>query len=448
MTLTIEATSNARAATHQRQTRRRYAMRRHGVERARIGVVGMRIGTNANSNANANANADSHANANGRGNDDATAMTMTAMTTTATTTTTTTTTTTMTRGMHTKAMTTISSLGARGGGTAFAALAFAFAFAARGGWRRAARGAAAEREANANDMISSVAVKTSSAIGADAKEEGERVEAILSAKRREREAERAEAKAPLAGASAERNEENGQLNRALIRESTERVDEEIIARAEEKSEEYPPELVEAMRRMEADVASGTFTEEALYAKYKDVLDAFGEEFEPTSVVDDDEEDAHPQLLDPWWWRNARALFLVVVAPAPGEPTEVFAMQMVPDNIPERARPEDRYHVVAFEDRRDAENFCYLMQSQRPREETVEELRVVLSMRAVGPKELQKIADDIDYGVTVVGAGRVDLSPHRPCVDVLNHIAHIGGEAYLWTFARRVKSEFDAGAAPR
>ena len=298
-------------------------------------------------------------------------------------------------------------------------------------------------------------------IGADAREERVRVEAILRAKRREREAEAK--KPPLAGSSMEWMRADEYLNRVLEKESTDHVEEEEIASStpdedvtspevargaakdkDETFEEYPPELVEAMQRMEADVATGKYTEEELYEKYKDVLDAFGEEFEPTTNVDDDDdEDEHPQLLDPWWWRKARALFLIIVTPSPNAPEEFFAMQMVPDNIPERARPEDKYHIVAFENRRDAENFCFLMQSQRPRGEMDVELKGIVSMKAVGPKELQQLADSVDYGVTVVGAGRVDLSPNCPYVDVLNHIAHIGGEAYLWTFARDVKRDFDA-----
>ncbi len=284
------------------------------------------------------------------------------------------------------------------------------------------------------------------AIGGDAREEGLRVEAILSAKRREREAEAK--KPPLAGSSMEWMKADDYLNRVLEKESTDHVEEEDIASTPkvvdgETFEEYPEELVEAMRRMEADIATGTYNEEALYEKYKDVLDAFGEEFEPTTEVDDDgDENEHPQLLDPWWWRKARALFLIIVTPSPNAPEEFFAMQMVPDNIPERARPEDKYHLVAFEDRRDAENFCFLMQSQRPRGEMDVELKGIVSMKPVGPKELQQLADSVDYGVTVVGGGRVDLSPNRLYVDVLNHIAHIGGEAYLWTFARDVKRDFD------
>lgn len=205
------------------------------------------------------------------------------------------------------------------------------------------------------------------------------------------------------------------------------------------SEEYPPELVEAMKRMEADIATGKFSEEALFEKYKDVLDKFGEEFDPE---DDGDEDEHPQLLDPYWWRNSRALHLITITRDADSVTQLFALQMVPDSIPERARPEDKYHVVAFESRSDAENFCFLMQSKRGDPDLDEDLRGLVSMKGIGPKELQRVADDVDYGVTVVGAGRIDLSPNRSHVDVLNHVVHIGGEAYLWEFARRVKRDFD------
>lgn len=222
-------------------------------------------------------------------------------------------------------------------------------------------------------------------------------------------------------------------------EEDEETKEESRTTKDTSSEEYPPELVEAMKRMEADIATGKFSEEALFEKYKDVLDKFGEEFDPE---DDGDEDEHPQLLDPYWWRNSRALHLITITRDADSVTQLFALQMVPDSIPERARPEDKYHVVAFESRSDAENFCFLMQSKRGDPDLDEDLRGLVSMKGIGPKELQRVADDVDYGVTVVGAGRIDLSPNRSHVDVLNHVVHIGGEAYLWEFARQVKRDFD------
>lgn len=52
--------------------------------------------------------------------------------------------------------------------------------------------------------------------------------------------------------------------------------------------EYLFEFVEAMKRMEADIASGAFSEEAFLEKYVDVLDIFGEEFDFVNIDDDDD----------------------------------------------------------------------------------------------------------------------------------------------------------------
>ena len=285
-------------------------------------------------------------------------------------------------------------------------------------------------------------------------DEREKIENELAARRRAREAR--EKKPPIAGASAQWVPANEYLDGLLKKESVDHpIDERASEEVEDKGtkeaadgaqeQEYPPELVEAMRRMEVDIASGRFTEEAILEKYADVLDTFGEEFAPVEAeaLTEEEDKEHPQLLDPYWWRQARALNLITVSQSSERATRFFSMQMVPDNIPERARPRDRFHIVAFESKKDAENFCFFMQSKREEADLDDDLRGFMSTSGVGPKELQKMADDVDHGVTVIGAGRIDLSPNRSHVDVLNHITHIGGEAYLWEFARQVKRDFDA-----
>lgn len=283
-------------------------------------------------------------------------------------------------------------------------------------------------------------------------DEGEKIENELAARRRAREAR--EKKPPIAGASAQWVPANEYLNGLLKKESVDHpIDERASETVEDKgteetadcAQEYPPELVEAMRSMEVDIASGRFTEEAILEKYADVLDTFGEEFAPVEAeaLAEEEDEEHPQLLDPYWWRQARALNLITVSQSSERATRFFSMQMVPDNIPERARPHDRFHIVAFESKKDAEKFCFFMQSKREEADLDDDLRGFMSTSGVGPKELQQMADDVDHGVTVIGAGRIDLSPNRSHVDVLNHITHIGGEAYLWEFARQVKRDFDA-----
>ena len=275
-----------------------------------------------------------------------------------------------------------------------------------------------------------------------------RLDAELAARRRAREAR--EKKPPMTGASDVWVRADEYLNSVLRKDASTAhpVESETIVDVvpTEASEDYPPELVEAMKSMEEDMASGKFTEEELLEKYEHVLDEFGKEFEPESeAIDEEDADEHPQLLDPYWWRNLRALHMIMITPigaAHGE-TRLFAMQMVPDSIPERARPSDRFHVLAFESKKDAEKFCFFMQSKREDEILDDSLRGLTSMTGVGPKELQKIADDANYGVSVIGAGRIDLSPNRDYVDILNDVTHIGGEAYLWEFAKKVKRDFDS-----
>ena len=68
-------------------------------------------------------------------------------------------------------------------------------------------------------------------------------------------------------------------------------------------------------------------------------------------------------------------------------------------------------------------------------------------RPMPPKTLEAMADERAYGVTVVGAGRIDLGPHRVDVEVLQDIREIGGEQYLWEFARFTKDELETSRKP-
>ena len=51
------------------------------------------------------------------------------------------------------------------------------------------------------------------------------------------------------------------------------------------------------------------------------------------------------------------------------------------------------------------------------------------------------------GVTVVGAGRVALDPGRSDLEVLAKIRRIGGEQYLWEFARFTQRELEESKKP-
>ena len=101
------------------------------------------------------------------------------------------------------------------------------------------------------------------------------------------------------------------------------------------------------------------------------------------------------------------------------------------------------HAVAFESKEDAERFCWFMRTTAPEGSK----EGVCTTRPMPPKTLEAMADERAYGVTVVGAGRIDLGPHRIDVELLQDIREIGGEQYLWEFARFTKDELETSRKP-
>ena len=101
------------------------------------------------------------------------------------------------------------------------------------------------------------------------------------------------------------------------------------------------------------------------------------------------------------------------------------------------------HAVAFESKEDAERFCWFMRTTAPEGSK----EGVCTTRPMPAKTLEAMADERAYGVTVVGAGRIDLGPNRIDVELLQDIREIGGEQYLWEFARFTKDELESSRKP-
>ena len=124
---------------------------------------------------------------------------------------------------------------------------------------------------------------------------------------------------------------------------------------------------------------------------------------------------------------------------------VMTMMMTPPGLPAylpgNKKPADRLHAIAFERREDAERFCWYMRSTRVDGEGV------CTTQPMPPATLEEMANETSYGVTVVGGGRVDLSPSRSDVDILAEIREIGGEQYLWEFARYTRDELEESRKP-
>jgi len=255
------------------------------------------------------------------------------------------------------------------------------------------------------------------------------------------------------------NNNNNTISEAEIREvereleratTTANGEKDKFFKSKEGEEGMPAELEDALRNMDADFMSMKFSEDELFEKYGEILDKYGlnvpkegqnNEFGEMKFnddeSDDDEKNVHPQLRDPYYYKSLRAVHVIFVNKPNQKYDEFLCMQMVPEEIPEKERPSEKYHVVSFESIADAERFCFLTRAQRESNEDP-----VYTTRPFSVKNLEDEAKEVNRGVTVVGANRIDFTPGRSPTLVLNEIMCIGNEVYLWEFAKQCKRTFD------
>ena len=89
-----------------------------------------------------------------------------------------------------------------------------------------------------------------------------------------------------------------------------------------------------------------------------------EKYDPR--LDPEVRDAHPSAVNPYYWRELKAVHVIFEASPATRTTSVMTMMMthpgLPAYLPGGKRPEPRDHAVAFESRADAERFVWLMRS--------------------------------------------------------------------------------------
>ena len=192
--------------------------------------------------------------------------------------------------------------------------------------------------------------------------------------------------------------------------------------------------------------------EELDAKCQEIIDRYGlgeREFTKNEMYDPRTDPkmapTHYSQENPFYWRTLRAVHPIFEADPASKTMGVMTMMMTPPGLPAylpgNKKPADRLHAIAFERREDAERFCWYMRSTRVDGEGV------CTTQPMPPATLEEVANETSYGVTVVGAGRVDLSPSRSDVDILAEIREIGGEQYLWEFARYTRDELEESRKP-
>ena len=202
---------------------------------------------------------------------------------------------------------------------------------------------------------------------------------------------------------------------------------------------------------------------------QDLIDKYGlgektftdrEKYDPR--LDPEARDAHPSAVNPYYWRELKAVHVIFEASPATRTTSVMTMMMthpgLPAYLPGGKRPEPRDHAVAFESRADAERFVWLMRSAEmangpepgrpgPGGSGSTPTGGICTTRPMPPKLLEETSEEGGLGVTVVAEGRVRLDPGRRDVDVLAEIREIGGEQYLYDFARFTNEELEEGRKP-
>lgn len=213
------------------------------------------------------------------------------------------------------------------------------------------------------------------------------------------------------------------------------------------------EIAAEIRRIEQMYGDDrSISAEELDAKCMEVIDKYGlaekrftedEMYDPRN--DPDVRARHPSEEDPFYWRKLKVIHPVFEARPDTQTTSVLTMMMthpgLPAYLPGNRKPEDKNHAIAFETREDAERFVWLMRSTRREDEGI------CTTKPMPPKMLEDMSDESGLGVTVVGAGRVALDPGRSDLEVLAKIREIGGEQYLWEFARFTQRELEESKKP-
>ena len=213
------------------------------------------------------------------------------------------------------------------------------------------------------------------------------------------------------------------------------------------------ELEREIRRLEERYGDDrNVSAEELDAKCQEIIDRYGlgeREFTENEMYDPRTDPkmapTHYSQENPFYWRTLRAVHPIFEADPASKTMGVMTMMMTPPGLPAylpgNKKPAERLHAIAFERREDAERFCWYMRSTRVDGEGV------CTTQPMPPATLEEMANETSYGVTVVGGGRVDLSPSRSDVEILAEIREIGGEQYLWEFARYTRDELEESRKP-
>ncbi|CAK9863838.1 unnamed protein product [Sphagnum jensenii] len=176
--------------------------------------------------------------------------------------------------------------------------------------------------------------------------------------------------------------------------------------------------------------------EKIKAKIREQQERFGEqamlekysEYKPTK-----------KEADLWWLDLPYVLCIGVRSKSESKEEGLYSLNMTPDfEGITGTKSETKYHTVAFQDRKDAVNFCSLLLSQ-PDKFVADSAEVV----PLSPKDLYQEAKEEGFKVTVLKKGQLKLVPGQPLEDVEQRIIEIGSSVYWEELERERSIDIDA-----
>eukprot|EP00850_Spirogloea_muscicola_P005915 SM000027S09696 [mRNA] locus=s27:814932:819688:- [translate_table: standard] len=127
----------------------------------------------------------------------------------------------------------------------------------------------------------------------------------------------------------------------------------------------------------------------------------------------------------WWLRLPFVVCIALQMESNGERRDgLYSLDMAPLTASDDGDSPARLHVVAFEDRREAERFRNLLSISDEHHEDFPELQLHK------PQELLDEANDEGHEVTVLRQGQLALAPGQLIEDVESRIIAIGGARYV------------------
>lgn len=189
------------------------------------------------------------------------------------------------------------------------------------------------------------------------------------------------------------------------------------------------EEVEEAGRLASKIEGGD--EDYLHKHYQKVQKKIKEERERFGLetVLEKYKEYQPKLEDELWWLDLRfVLCLMVVSTNQGR--GLYGLDMALDF--ENASNQVAKHIVAFEERKDALNFCRILQhSSGSRFQHAE-------VCPFSPKQLYKIAKEEGFKVTVLRMGQIQANVDQTLEEVEEKILEIGRSVY-WEKVERERS---------